>query len=54
MDISRTLDRRGCKEFGAHQIFDFEFLADALDIIHDDMYYYCFMMGLARCSAKPL
>lgn len=31
-----------------YQTFGFGFLIDALNIVHDDMYYYYFMMGLAR------
>ena len=30
------------------QTFGFGFLIDAPDIVHDEMYYYYFMMGLAR------
>lgn len=37
-----------------YQTFGFRFLIDALDIVHDDMYYYYFMMGLARWSATGL
>lgn len=34
-----------------YQTFGFGFLIDALNIVHDEMYYYYFMMGLARWSA---
>lgn len=37
-----------------YQTFGLRFLIDALDIVHDDMYYYNFMMGLARWSVTAL
>lgn len=36
-----------------YQTFGLIFLIDALNIVHDDMYYYYFMIGLARGVRQP-